>query len=137
MDGGEEDGEVGEGSRAGSPSRGERTPKHSSSAGHETPRDGVVRSSPERALKPRPMPTGSFSRPGSRTTSRAPSPAVSERRRIADEDATMAESGLRVMDVAPDTPMADSQIEADTPLVTVEEPVEDELVNPEDKMDTT
>jgi len=130
MDGGEEDGEVGEGSRAGSPSRGERTPKHSSTAGHETPREG---------LKPRPTPTGNLSRPGSRTTSRAPSPAISERRRNVDEDATMVESGLRAVetDVAPDTPMADSQTEADAPLVTIEKPVEDAVVEAEDKMDTT
>lgn len=137
MDGGEEDGEVGEGSRAGSP-RGDKTPGHSSMTGNETP--GAGRNSPERGLKPRPMPMGSLSRPGSRTTSRAPSPAISERRRAPDdEDAAMNESSLRTVEsnISSDTPMADSQIEADTPLVTIEEPAEDALVEAEDKMDTT
>lgn len=140
MDGGEEDGEVGEGSRGG------QTPKHYSQSGNDTPRpDG------ESGLKPRPLPPGSLSRPGSRATSRAPSPAPSERRRqeeaVENDDSMMMESGLKVSEseTAVDTPMAEStdmQVETETPLVLVEEPSEDrapaaEEGEAEDKMDTT
>lgn len=140
MDGGEEDGEVGEGSRGG------QTPKHYSQSGNDTPRpDG------ESGLKPRPLPSGSLSRPGSRTTSRAPSPAPSERRRqeeaVENDDSMTMEPGLKVAESenAVDTPMAEStdmQVETETPLVLVEEPAEDRTAATEDgeagdKMDTT
>jgi hypothetical protein len=142
MDGGDEDGEVGEGSRGG------QTPKHSSSlSGNATPRpDGQSQSSPEMGLKPRPQGSGTLSRPGSRATSRAPSPAVSERRRAeaVSEDSTMMEAEANN---TADTPMAevtDSQIEGETPRVTIEEPLEDQVALVEagdavveDKMDTT
>jgi hypothetical protein len=141
MDGGEEDGEAGEGSRGG------QTPKHYSQSGNGTPGpDG------ESGLKPRPLPAGSLSRPGSRTTSRAPSPAPSERRRQEETaengDSVMTESALKVAesDIATDTPMAEStymHLEGETPLLIVEEPTEDrattteEEKEAEDKMDTT
>jgi hypothetical protein len=139
MDGGEEDGEVGEGSRGG------QSPKHYSQSGNATP-------GPEDSgLKPRPLPSGSLSRSGSRTNSRAPSPDSSERKRHEDmgenEDSMMTESGLKVAEtyLAVDTPMAEStDIHADigTPRVQVNEPVEDSAVGveegeAEDKMDTT
>ncbi len=56
----------------------------------------------------------------------------------------MTDSGLKVVesDIAADTPMAESidlQTEAETPLVTIEEPAEEaaEEGEAEDKMDTT
>jgi hypothetical protein len=139
MDGGDEDGEVGEGSRGG------QTPKHSSMSGNATPRpDGPSQSSPEAGLKPRPQGSGTLSRPGSRATSRAPSPAVSERpREEAVEDSTMTEAETNN---TADTPMAEvteSQNEAETPKVTIEEPLEDQVAVEaggavaEDRMDTT
>lgn len=138
MDGGDEDGEVGEGSRGG------QTPKHSSMSGNATPRpDGPSQTSPERGLKPRPQGTGTLSRPGSRATSRAPSPAGSERPR----EEVVEDSGMEVdATTAGDTPMAEvteSQIEGEPPTVTIEEPAEDQvdLIDAgdvvEDKMDTT
>ncbi|PMD60588.1 uncharacterized protein K444DRAFT_642872 [Hyaloscypha bicolor E] len=139
MDGGDEDGEVGEGSRGG------QTPKHSSMSGNATPGpDGPSQNSPERGLKPRPQVSGTLSRPGSRATSRAPSPDVSERRREeAAEDSSMEVDA----NTAGDTPMAEvteSQIEGETPRVTIEEPAEDQVAlieggEPivEEKMDTT
>jgi Tho complex subunit 7 len=139
MDGGDEDGEVGEGSRGG------QTPKHSSMSGNVTPRpDGPSQNSPERGLKPRPHGSGTLSRPGSRATSRAPSPAVSERRREeAVEDSSMEVDGSTADDAAM-AEATDSQIEVETLIVTVEEPIEDQaaLINAgeavvEDKMDTT
>lgn len=159
MEGGEEDGEVGEGSRGG------QTPKHSSASGGATPRpDSQRQNSPDGGLKPRPGPSGSISRSGSRSgsrsrsirgsqsgsrsgsrsNSRAASPAVSERRRgeVEDgEDSTMADV-LKIpeSDVAPDTPMVDTQMEAETPRVTIDEPTEEavpEEGEAEDKMDTT
>ena len=140
MDGGEEDGEVGEGSRGG------QTPKHSSASGGATPRpDSQRQSTPDGTLKPRPMTSGSLSRSGSRSNSRAPSPAVSERRREEGEeveDAAMADVKVEASDVAPDTPMAeaDTQIEDEAPRVTIDEPSEEGAVEEgetEDKMDTT
>ncbi|KAE9382053.1 hypothetical protein N431DRAFT_321118 [Stipitochalara longipes BDJ] len=131
--------EVGEGSRGG------QTPKHSSMSGNATPRpDGPSQNSPERGLKPRPQGSGTLSRPGSRATSRAPSPAPSERRR----DEAVEDSGMEVdANTAGDTPMAEvteSQMEGETPRVTVDEPVEDQVALietgeavVEDKMDTT
>jgi hypothetical protein len=156
MDGGEEDGEVGEGSRGG------QTPKHNSASGGATPRPDSQRAdSPDGGLKPRPGHMGSLSRSGSRSgsraasrpgsrsgsrsNSRAASPALSERRRgEADvgEDSTMVDA-LKVAeaDIAPDTPMAeaDMQIEGETPRVTIDEPVEGVLEEgeAEDEMDTT
>jgi hypothetical protein len=134
MDGGEEDGEVGEGSRGG------QTPKHSSQSGNATPRPDGRNESPSRGLKPRPAASGSLSRSGSRSGSRVPSPAPSERQREeADEDSMMADAGLKVAesDAAADTPMAEvaeSQVEVETPRVTIDEPEEGEA---DDKMDTT
>jgi hypothetical protein len=138
MDGGDEDGEVGEGSRGG------QTPKHSSMSGNATPGpDGPSQNSPERGLKPRPQVSGTLSRPGSRATSRAPSPDVSERRR---EEAAENSSMEVDANTAGDTPMAEvteSQIEGETPRVTIDEPAEDQVAlidagEPivEDKMDT-
>jgi hypothetical protein len=140
MDGGEEDGEVGEGSRGG------QTPKHSSISGNMTPRpDGEVQNS---GLKPRPALSRSLSRPGSRANSRGPSPAPSERRREEGEegeDSMMADAGLKVdeTETAADTPMGEvTESQDETPQVTIEEPVEDtqgslEEGEAEDKMDTT
>ena len=138
MDGGEEDGEVGEGSRGGT------TPKHSSFSGNATPRpDGPRTGSP--GLKPRPLPSGSLSRPASRATSRAPSLAPSDRRAQAVEDSVMIEAELLrgETDIAADTPMADMvEIQGgETPIVTVEELAEDlagavEDGQAGDKMDT-
>ena len=151
MEGGEEDGEVGEDSRGG------QTPKHSSASGGATPRpDSQRQNSPDGGLKPQPGPSGSLSRsgsrygsrsgsrPGSRSNSRAASPAVSERRRgegEEGEDSTMADV-LKIpeSDIAPDTPMADTQMEAETPRVTIDEPIEETIPEEgeaEDKMDTT
>jgi hypothetical protein len=140
MDGGEEDGEVGEGSRGG------QTPKHSSISGNATPRpDGLAHQSPEAGgLKPRPMPSGSLSISGSRSNSCAPSPAMSERRREEGEDAMMTEAGAKPVesDVVADTPMAEvteTPFEGQTPRVTIDEPIEEraEEGEAEDKMDTT
>jgi len=142
MDGGEEDGEVGEGSRGG------QTPKHS---GNATPRPDTIEkdsNSPGSNLKPQPGVSGSLSRTASRVNSRAGSPAGSERRREAEgEDATMVDPTTKeVDDTAADTPMPEASeapeapIEAGTPQVTVEEPREDGAVEEgetEDKMDTT
>ncbi|CZR50292.1 uncharacterized protein PAC_00164 [Phialocephala subalpina] len=149
MDGGEEDGEVGEGSRGG------QTPKHNFS-GNATPRpDGHSHSNSESGLKPRPLPSGSLSRPGSRTTSRAASPAGSEREReepTEGEDSMMVDEGPRVeeSDVVADTPMAEPIEMAATPQVIVDEPSpvvtaeeveltteEGEEGEAEDQMDTT
>jgi hypothetical protein len=128
--------------------RGGQTPKHSSMSGNATPRpDGHAGDSPNAGLKPRPSASGSMSRPGSRSNSRAPSPAVSERRREeAEEDSMMTDTGLKVAesDIAADTPMAEvteTQTEAETPRVTIEEPDGEgqtvEEGEAEDKMDTT
>ncbi|KAH6703983.1 Tho complex subunit 7-domain-containing protein [Leptodontidium sp. MPI-SDFR-AT-0119] len=144
MDGGEEDGEVGEGSRGG------QTPKHSSQSGNATPRpDGF--SQPESGLKPRPLQSGSLSMSGSRSNSRAASPAGSERRRGVgeSEDSAMGDAGpkLEEGDAIADTPMAEaveSQMEVETPRVIIEEPTDEqpeegaaEEGEAEDKMDTT
>ena len=154
MDGGEEDGEVNEGSRGG------QTPKHSSASGGATPRpDSQRQGSPDGGLKPRPGASGSLSRaesrsvsrsragsrPGSRPNSRAASPGFSERpggEIEKGEDAIMADA-LKVVedDIAPDTPMAevDIQMEGEAPRVTIDEPT-DEVVLEEgeaEKMDTT
>jgi hypothetical protein len=141
MDAGEEDGEVGEGSRGG------QTPKHSSASGGATPRPDSQRpNTPDGSLKPRPMASGSLSRSGSRSNSRAPSPAVSERRREEaeeGEDSTMADVvKVAESDIAADTPMAeaDTQVEGETLRVTIDEPAEEGAVEEgesEDKMDTT
>ncbi|PSS16898.1 hypothetical protein M430DRAFT_35516 [Amorphotheca resinae ATCC 22711] len=143
MDGGEEDGEVGEGSRGG------QTPRHSSLSGNATPRpDGPTENSDNTGLKPRPMASGSLSRPGSRANSRAPSPSVSERRmeeHEEGEDSTMGDAGkVAESDIVVDTPMAEAtepQTEGGTPQVIIEEPVEEGPAavqgEAEDKMDTT
>ncbi|KAF4636473.1 hypothetical protein G7Y89_g1622 [Cudoniella acicularis] len=136
MDGGEEDGEVGEGSSGG------QTPKPRSVSRNGTPRpDAPIRAgSPDAGLKPRPMASGGLSRTGSRATSRAPSPSSSERRRegSTQPDDMMTDSGLKVTDtdIAADTPMA----EVETPRVTVDEPStdgQDTGEEGEDRMDTT
>ncbi|KAH6666007.1 Tho complex subunit 7-domain-containing protein [Halenospora varia] len=134
-DGGEEDGEVGE-----TGSSGGRTPKPRSVSGYATPRPDVpVRGgSPDIGLKPRPMASGGFSRAGSRTTSRAPSPSGSRREGSTQPEDVMTDEGLKVMDsdIAVDTPMA----EAETPRVTIDEPSVDSqsvVEEGEDKMDTT
>jgi hypothetical protein len=145
MDGSEEDGEVGEGSRGG------QTPKHSSLSGNATPRpDAPTEISSNTALKPRPMASGSFSRSGSRTNSRAPSPAASEGGRPQPEegdDSTMGDAVLQVAesDGAVDTPMAEiteTQVEGEIPHVTRdaaggETPAGVEEGEAVDKMDTT
>lgn len=154
MDGGEEDGEVGDG----------QTPRRNSTSGDATPRQG----SPERGtLKPRPMPSGSMSRPDSRSgsrpgsrsgsrgrsKSRIASPTRSERarsrrRREEDgDDSAMEDTNNRQLDMDPtvDTPMVDgmnsTQDEAQegTPQVTINEPEEGAVGEGEigDKMDTT
>lgn len=135
MDGGEEDGEVGEESRGGT------SPKHSLS-GNATPRpDGTRQQTPEvGGLKPRPFPAGSRSRTGSRANSRAPSPAYSERRSQLDD--TNMEVEKQEEDVVPDVMMeevASTSVESQTPMVTIDEPVEEkeEEGEVEDKMDTT
>ncbi|KAL3419214.1 THO complex subunit mft1 [Phlyctema vagabunda] len=98
-------------------SDGGQTPKHASQSGDATPRPDGAQNTSNTGLKPRPLPAGSLSTSGSRSNSRAPSPAGSERRREdieEGEDASMA-----------DTPMAEpSQVTVD----------EGEI---EDKMDTT
>jgi hypothetical protein len=124
MDGGEEDGEVGEGSRDG------QTPKHSSINGNATPRPDAQNqdsNSPEQGLK---LPPQALSKSGSKATSRAPSPAVSERRR---EGSTQPEDSVAVVE---DTTMGEA---AETPRVIIDEPVatSPEEGEAEDKMDTT
>ncbi|KAJ8071722.1 hypothetical protein OCU04_002038 [Sclerotinia nivalis] len=154
MDGGEEDGEVGDG----------QTPRRNSASGDATPRQG----SPERGtLKPRPMPSGSMSRPDSRSgsrpgsrsgsrgrsKSRIASPTRSERarsRRRREEDGddfAMEDANSRQvdMDLTVDTPMADGMnstqdgTQEGTPQVTINEPEEGAVDEGEigDKMDTT
>lgn len=116
MDGGEEDGEVGEENRDG------MTPKPSFLSGNATPRpDGIEGG----GLKPRQIHEGASSRPSSRSNSRAPSPVPSERR-SGDEDAEMLENSRKVADsdMVVDTPMAESAElpEEQTPRVTIDEP---------------
>lgn len=140
MDGGEEDGEVGEG----------QTPR-GGSVGGNTP--APESQNVEAGLKPRPLHTGSLSRAGSRSragnwagsraTSRAASPAMSEQQ---NDDSAMEglETKVAEGDVVADTPMAEvaeSQQEAETPQVTIEDASGDatgaEQSEVEDKMDTT
>jgi hypothetical protein len=93
------------------------------------------------------MASGSLSRAGSRATSRAPSPAPSEQRREeGEEDSQMTEAQLKVAesDVVEDIPMIDATTprEAETPLVTVKQPAEEDMGGieegeAEDTMDTT
>lgn len=126
MEGDEEDGEAGEGS------------VHHSQSGHATPApDG------DGGLKPRPLASGALSKPTSRATSRAPSPAVSERLRedavVDNDDSMMTDSGLKATDIVADTAMADS---TEIPVTTVTEPTDGtplaaEDGEVEDKMDTT
>ncbi|KAF7863252.1 hypothetical protein EAF04_007334 [Stromatinia cepivora] len=158
MDGGEEDGEVGDG----------QTPRRNSASGDATPRQG----SPERGtLKPRPLPSGSMSRTGSRSgsrpgskpgsrsgsrgrsKSRIASPTRSERARSRrrreeeGEDFAMEDANSRQvdMDLTVDTPMADGMnstqdgTQEGTPQVTINEPEEGAVDEGEigDKMDTT
>lgn len=144
MDGGEEDGELGD-----TISGDGQTPRRNSTSDDATPRPG----SPERGtLKPKPMPSGSMSRSGSRTgsrpasrpgsrgrsTSRIASPTRSERARSRrrrgeeNEDSQMAD--------AVDTPMGDGiSTQVGTPHVTINEPEEGAIDEGEigDKMDTT
>lgn len=143
MDGGEEDGEVGEGSRGG------QTPKHSSLSGNATPRPDGPQDILNAGLKPKSAASGSLSRAGSRANSRGPSPVSSERRR--EEDSVMTDADLKAAatDIATDTPMdelTETRVEEEIPQVTVEEAVEEaveggraslEEGEPEDKMDTT
>lgn len=129
MEGENEDGEVGEVSTGG------QTPRHASVSGNATPGHEISHvGSPEHSLKPRSFPSGSFSKAGSRSTSRAGSPAPEERRRegsTVGEDAMMADAGGKT-DGTPDTPMG----EVETPRVTIDEPSAEEG-EAEDKMDTT
>ncbi|CAG8949464.1 hypothetical protein HYFRA_00007694, partial [Hymenoscyphus fraxineus] len=134
MDGAEEDGEVGENGENGEASMGGQTPKHASVSGNATPGPEPSANSPGNTLKPRSFPSGSFSKAGSRATSRAGSPAPSERRRedsTMGEDAAMTDSGSKA-DITPGTPMAEDE----TPRVTIDEPSIEEG-EMEDKMDTT
>jgi hypothetical protein len=141
MDGGEEDGEVGEGSRDGA------TPRQSQS-GNATPRPddgstpvplsinnddsnletGEVEDN-KQGLKPRPFPTASNSRISSRINSRTHSPTSSERRR--HEAAEGAETTMADEKAQADTDVAMSEA-VETPQVTVDTPGDSE-----DKMDTT
>jgi hypothetical protein len=167
MDGGEEDGEVGE-----SGSRGGATPKHSSQSGGATPRpenaatprpDGGASSRPgspdgtgssqsrslNDGLKPLPLHSGSLSRPSSRVGSRASSRASVKRKREEaeeEEDTTMMESDIGLKeDDTPMTEAVETQQTEDTPVelpsVTVNEPIEDETmaetITSEEQMDTT
>jgi hypothetical protein len=161
MDGGEEDGEVGE-----SGSRGGATPKHSSQSGGATPRpENAATPRPDGGTSPRPVsPDGtsssahrhslndglkplpvSSSRAGSRASSRA---SMKRKREEPEEgeDVVMVESEIGLKEA--DTPMTEAietQLTEDTqvepPLVTVNEPVEDEsmaeAVTNEEQMDTT
>jgi hypothetical protein len=161
MDGGEEDGEVGEGG-----SRGGTTPKHSSQSGGATPRpENAATPRPDGGASPRPVsPDGtsssahrhslndglkplpvSSSRAGSRASSRA---SMKRKREEPEEgeDVVMVESEIGLKEA--DTPMTEAietQLTEDTqvepPLVTVNEPVEDEpmaeTVTTEEQMDTT
>lgn len=134
MDGGEEDGEVGEES-GGSP-----TPKHTSISGNATPKpDAPGHSNPDVGLKPRPALSGSLSR----ATSRGPSPDLPDRRiegATVREDSVISEAGTKTIDsnATADTPMA----EVETPRVTINGPASDsqataEEGEAEDKMDMT
>lgn len=158
MDGGEEDGEVGENG-----SRGGATPKHSSQSGGATPRpenastprpdggltprpdssDGMESSShhhgTNEGLKPRPLPSGSLSRSDSRVGSRASSRASMKRKREEPEEGeetAMIESEIGSKEV--DSPMADvpetqqtEDVHHEPPSVTVHGPVEYEpLIEP-------
>ncbi|THV52183.1 hypothetical protein BGAL_0086g00050 [Botrytis galanthina] len=157
MDGGEEDGEVGDGDGDGP------TPQRRNSTSDDaTPRQG----SPEReTLKPKPIPSGSISRSGSRpgsrpgsrsgsrgrSTSRIASPTRSERARSRKrrgeegegEDYAMTDASTRQVDMehSADTPMADgmNSTQGGTPRVTINEPEEGSIDEGEvgDKMDTT
>jgi hypothetical protein len=143
MDGEEEDGEVGEDSRGG------QTPKHSSLSGNATPRpDAPVEASSNTGLKPRPTTSGSYSRPGSTTDSRAPSPAPSDMAKAEREgdDSAMGEAVTQgESETAADTPMGDvteMQTEEEIPHVTIDTPGERspaavEEGETEDKMDIT
>ncbi|TVY24412.1 hypothetical protein LHYA1_G006758 [Lachnellula hyalina] len=122
MDGGEEDGEVGEGSGGGqTPMNGNATPR---------PDAGQESNSPDQGLKPRPNASGTLSKSGSRSTSRALSPSGREGSALAEE--------MKVMDtdIVVDIQMGEG---TETPRVTVDSP---EAPSPEegeaeDKMDTT
>lgn len=136
MDGGEEDGEVGEGSRGG------QTPKHSSMSGNATPRPDAAAqdNSPDTGLKPRPQASGTLSKPGSRVTSRAPSPMCREASAVVEDSGTDA-AGVKAMDtdVVEDTPMAEP---AENSRLTVDEPPAESQASleegeAEDKMDTS
>lgn len=111
-------------------SQGGQTPKHSSQSGNATPRPEAAHNSPDTGLKPRPLPAGSLSGNGSRSNSRAPSLAGSERRREEPEE------GEDVM-------MTDqTTAEGQTPQVIVDEPSNTGTPAAEqgeigDKMDTT
>ncbi|TVY13737.1 hypothetical protein LARI1_G008804 [Lachnellula arida] len=123
MDGGEEDGEVGEGSGDG------QTPMN----GNATPRPdalGQEGNNPEQALKPRPDTSGILSKSRSRSTSRALSPSGRE--------GSVQVEGIRVMDsdIVADVQMGEG---TETPRVTVDSPAapSPEEGEAEDKMDTT
>lgn len=161
MDGGEEDGEVGE-----SGSRGGATPKHSSQSGGATPRpENAATPRPDGGASPRPVSPDdtsssahrhslndglkplplSSSRAGSRASSRA---SMKRKREEPEEgeDVVMVESEIGLKEA--DTPMTEAietqlteDTQVDPPLVTVNEPVEDEpmteTVTTEEQMDTT
>lgn len=155
MDGGEEDGEVGENG-----SRGGATPKHSSQSGGATPRPENITTprpdggasprpdSPDRAssstqhqshnegLKPLPFHSGSLSRPTSRVGSRTSSRASVKRKRDEPEDGEdTVMGGSEVGLKETDSPMGEAAVtqksrsgRAEPPSVTVNEPVESEAV---------
>ncbi|TVY50963.1 hypothetical protein LCER1_G008218 [Lachnellula cervina] len=123
MDGGEEDGEVGEGSGDGqTPMNGNATPRPDA-LGHEG-------NSPEQGLKPRPNTSGTLSKPGSRSTSRALSPSGREGSVQVEEVKGMD------TDIVADVQMGEG---TETPRVTVDSPAapSPEEGEAEDKMDTT
>lgn len=138
MDGGEEDGEVGEGSRGG------QTPKHSSLSGNATPRpDAPFETSSNTGLKPIPAGHGSFSRPDSEVNSRAQSPAASESRPAEPgegEDTSMGDAVFpEVILGTPTAEDTETQPEREIPRVTIDTPGSESVEEgeAEDKMDTT
>lgn len=151
MEENEEDGETGENG-----SRGGQTPSHRGDEGGTTPRpDGANTPQPasglegrntshseERSrsdgLRPRPLPTGSLSRPSSRVGSRQASPASSDRQPVGSTiggDITMDEARIPSIETAADTHMSGvsgsltEALENDIPKLQVTAAI--------DKMDTT
>lgn len=145
MDGGGEDGEVGDDSRGG------QTPKYSSQSGNATPRpDGTRQGTPDiGGSKLRPLPSDARSRAsskaGSRAASRVGSRAGSPEQGEAVESQISVEEDVKateetstdvVMEGVESTPV---NPEADAPHISIEVPPEDRTDGEEkgDQMDTT